>query len=110
LISVFYFIFGRNLIVLIAGSEFIDAYIPMLILLIGFLSYFLTFWTRHFLFLTDLISKHTNGRLINLFVFVSTSPFLITNYKFNGIAISITLGTVIQKIYEFSIYYKNKNS
>ena len=110
LISVFYFIFGRNLIVLIAGSEFIDAYIPMLILLIGFLSYFLTFWTRHFLFLTDLISKHTNGRLINLFVFLSTSPLLITNYKFNGIAISITLGTVIQKIYEFSIYYKNKNS
>ena len=75
---IFYYFFGELFIELIAGKEFLDAYIPMLILLVGFLSYFLTFWTRHFLFLNNLIFKHTIGRIINLLAFLFTSPYLIT--------------------------------
>ena len=62
----FYFIFGQSLIDLIVGNDFADSFNPMLILLVGYVSYFLTFWTRHYLFLNDLIIKHTYGRLINL--------------------------------------------
>ena len=106
----FYYIFGEFLIEFIAGLEFAESYTPMIILVVGYLSYFLTFWTRHYLFLNNLIFKHTIGRLINLFVFLLTSPFLILNYGFNGIACSIAISTVVQKIYEFSIFYKKRNS
>ena len=108
IISSYYF-FGIKLIEFIAGSGFADSYTPMLILLIGYLSYYLTFWTRHFLLLNGLILKHTNGRIFNLCVFLITSPFLISNYGFNGIAASISLSILIQKIYELSVYFKNKN-
>ena len=37
------------------------------------------------------------------------APFLITNYGFNGIAFSISLSVLLQKIYELSVYLKNKN-
>ena len=104
-----YYFFGIKLIEFIAGSGFADSYTPMLILLIGYLSYYLTFWTRHFLLLNGLILKHTNGRIFNLCVFLITSPFLISNYGFNGIAASISLSILIQKIYELSVYFKNKN-
>ena len=43
-----YYFFGKNLIEIIAGSGFMNSYTPMLILLVGYLSYYLTFWTRHF--------------------------------------------------------------
>ena len=101
---------GHTFIELIAGKEFSDSYIPMLILLVGFLSYFLTFWTRHFLFLNNLIFKHTIGRIINLVVFLITSPYLITNFGFNGIAFAISIAIIFQKIYEFSVYFQNRNS
>tara|TARA_Y100000768_G_C23935537_1_gene662354 strand:+ start:5 stop:1261 length:1257 start_codon:yes stop_codon:yes gene_type:complete len=104
-----YYFFGIELIEFIAGSSFVDSYTPMLILLIGYLSYYLTFWTRHFLLLNGLILKHTNGRILNLCVFLITSPFLISNYGFNGIASSFSLSILIQKIYELSVYFKNKN-
>ena len=106
----FYYLFGSNLIEIIAGDEFADAFLPMMILLFGFMSYYLTFWTRHFLFMNDLIHKHTIGRVINLIIFLSTAPFFISNFGFNGIAISISLSTVFQKIYEFSVYLKYKNN
>ena len=106
----FYYLFGSNLIEIIAGDEFADAFIPMMILLFGFMSYYLTFWTRHFLFMNDLIHKHTIGRVINLIIFLSTAPFFISNFGFNGIAISISLSTVFQKLYEFSVYLKYKNN
>ena len=106
----FYYLFGSNLIEIIAGDEFADAFIPMMILLFGFMSYYLTFWTRHFLFMNDLIHKHTIGRVINLIIFLSTAPFFISNFGFNGIAISISLSTAFQKIYEFSVYLKYKNN
>ena len=106
----FYYLFGSNLIEIIAGDEFADAFLPMMILLFGFMSYYLTFWTRHFLFMNDLIHKHTIGRVINLIIFLSTSPFFISNFGFNGIAISISLSTACQKLYELSVYLKFKNN
>ena len=106
----FYYLFGSNLIEIIAGDEFADAFLPMMILLFGFMSYYLTFWTRHFLFMNDLIHKHTIGRFINLISFLSTAPFFISNFGFNGIAISISLSTAFQKLYEFSVYLKYKNN
>ena len=106
----FYYLFGSNLIEIIAGDEFADAFLPMMILLFGFMSYYLTFWTRHFLFMNDLIHKHTIGRVINLIIFLSTAPFFISNFGFNGIAISISLSTTFQKLYEFSVYLKYKNN
>ena len=106
----FYYLFGSNLIEIIAGDEFADAFLPMMILLFGFMSYYLTFWTRHFLFMNDLIHKHTIGRVINLIIFLSTAPCFITNFGFNGIAISISLSTAFQKLYEFSVYLKYKNN
>ena len=106
----FYYLFGSNLIEIIAGDEFADAFLPMMILLFGFMFYYLTFWTRHFLFMNDLIHKHTIGRVINLIIFLSTAPFFISNFGFNGIAISISLSTAFQKLYEFSVYLKYKNN
>ena len=106
----FYYLFGSNLIEIIAGDEFADAFLPMMILVFGFMSYYLTFWTRHFLFMNDLIHKHTIGRVINLIIFLSTAPFFISNFGFNGIAISISLSTAFQKLYEFSVYLKYKNN
>ena len=106
----FYYLFGSNLIEIIAGDEFADAFLPMMILLFGFMSYYLTFWTRHFLFMNDLIHKHTIGRVINLIIFLSTAPFFISNFGFNGIAISISLSTAFQKLYEFSVYLEYKNN
>jgi len=105
-----YYLFGSNLIEIIAGDEFADAFLPMMILLFGFMSYYLTFWTRHFLFMNDLIHKHTIGRVFNLIIFLSTAPFFISNFGFNGIAISISLSTAFQKLYEFSVYLKYKNN
>ena len=108
LVSGYYF-FGQELIEIIAGNGFADSYTPMMILLVGYISYYITFWTRHFLLLNDLILKHTKGRIVNLTIFISTSPFLISNYGFNGIAIAISLSIVFQKIYELSVFFKNKN-
>ena len=100
----------RLLIDLIVGENFSESFYPMLILLIGYVSYFLTFWTRHYLFLNNLISKHTIGRFINLFVFIIGTAILTTPFSYNGIALAVTLGTTIQKVYELSIYLKHKKS
>ena len=104
-----YFFFGKKLIEIIAGNEFENSYIPMLILLVGYMSYYLTFWTRHFLLLNNLILKHTMGRIVNLIIFMITSPFLISNYGYNGIALAISLSILIQKSYELYVYFTNKN-
>ncbi len=104
-----YFFFGKKLIEIIAGNGFENSYIPMLILLVGYMSYYLTFWTRHFLLLNNLILKHTMGRIVNLIIFMITSPFLISNYGYNGIALAISLSILIQKSYELFVYFTNKN-
>ena len=93
----------------VAGEEFQESIIPMVILLFGYILILLTFWTRHYLLLNDLILKHTIGRIINLAVFIISSSILITQYSFNGIALSISLGIISQKIYEVFVYVKNKN-
>ena len=103
-----YLLFGDKLISFVAGEEFQESIIPMIILLFGYIAYFLTFWTRHYLLLNDLILKHTTGRIINLVVFIISSSVLITQYSFNGIALSISFGIISQKIYEVFVYVKNK--
>ena len=103
-----YLLFGDQLISFVAGEEFQESIIPMIILLFGYIAYFITFWTRHYLLLNDLILKHTTGRIINLIVFIISSSVLIAQYSFNGIALSISLGIISQKIYEVFIYVKNK--
>jgi len=103
-----YLLFGDQLISFIAGEEFQESIMPMIILLFGYIAYFITFWTRHYLLLNDLILKHTTGRIINLAVFIISSSVLITQYSFNGIALSISLGIISQKIYEVFVYVKNK--
>ena len=103
-----YLLFGDQLISFVAGVEFQESIMPMIILLFGYIAYFITFWTRHYLLLNDLILKHTTGRIINLAVFSISSSVLITQYSFNGIALSISLGIVSQKIYEVFVYVKNK--
>ena len=103
-----YLFFGNQLIRLIAGSEYQDSFLPLIILLVGYLTYLLTFWTRHYLLLNELILKHTVGRVYNLLTFLILSPLLIRTYSFNGIAFSITAGMIVQKIYEVMIYIKNK--
>ena len=102
-----YLLFGDQLISFVAGEEFQESIMPMIILLFGYITYFITFWTRHYLLLNDLILKHTTGRIINLVVFIILSSVLITQYSFNGIALSISLGIISQKIYEVFIYVKN---
>ena len=104
-----YYLFGQKLIEIIAGNGFENSYIPMLILLIGYMSYYLTFWTRHFLLLNNLILKHTMGRILNLIIFLITSPFLISNYGYNGIALAISLSILFQKSFELFVYFTNKN-
>ena len=103
-----YLLFGDQLISFVAGEEFQESIIPMIILLFGYIAYFITFWTRHYLLLNDLILKHTTGRIINLIVFIISSSVLIAQYSFNGIALSISLGIISQKIYEVFVYVKNK--
>ena len=103
-----YLLFGDQLIRFVAGEEFKESIIPMFILLFGYIAYFITFWTRHYLLLNDLILKHTTGRIINLTVFIISSSILIAEYSFNGIASSISLGIISQKIYEVFVYVKNK--
>ena len=103
-----YLLFGDQLISFVAGEEFQESIMPMVILLFGYITYFITFWTRHYLFLNELILKHTTGRVINLTIFIISSSILITEYSFNGIASSISLGIISQKIYEVFVYVKNK--
>ena len=108
LLVTIYLLFGDQLIRFVAGEEFQESIIPMFILLFGYIAYFITFWTRHYLLLNDLFLKHTTGRIINLTVFIISSSVLIAEYSFNGIASSISLGIISQKIYEVLVYVKNK--
>ena len=108
LLITIYLLFGDQLISFVAGEEFQESIMPMVILLFGYIAFFVTFWTRHYLLLNDLILKHTIGRIINLVVFIISSSILITQFSFNGIALSISLGIISQKIYEVFVYVKSK--
>jgi O-antigen/teichoic acid export membrane protein len=106
---ILYISLGEELIRIIAGIDYINSYQPLLILLIGYLSYLLTFWTRHYLFLNNLILQHTIGRSIYLVIFVVLSSLLIDKFSYSGVALSITIGMICQKIYELFIYFQTNN-
>jgi len=109
-IILIYIIYGEDMLILIAGIDYISSYTPLLILLMGYIFYLLTFWSRHYLFINDLITQHTIGRLLYLIIFVSLSFLLIESLTFNGVAIAISAGIIIQKLYEIYVYFKNKTS
>jgi O-antigen/teichoic acid export membrane protein len=103
-----YVYFGENMINLISGSSFLDAYEPMLILVIGYIIYLNTFWIRQLLLFSNLIQYHAVSRLISLFVFVLASFFFVDQFAAVGIAIALSLSMIVQKFYEF--YAFNKHS
>ena len=103
-----YVYFGENLINLISGSSFLDAYEPMLVLTIGYIIYLNTFWIRQLLLFSNLIQYHAASRLISLFVFILASFFFVDQFDAVGIAIATSLSMVAQKFYEF--YAFNKHS
>ena len=97
LLTTVYMLFGDQLISFVAGEEFQESFMPMIILLwIYFIFYnildktlFVVKWFN---------SKHTTGRIINLAVFIISSSVLIAQYSFNGIALSITLGIISKNL------------
>ena len=101
-----YVYFGENLINLISGSSFLDAYEPMLVLTIGYIIYLNTFWIRQLLLFSNLIQYHAVSRLISLVVFILASLFFVDQFDAVGIAIALSLSMVVQKIYEFYSFNK----
>ncbi len=101
-----YLVFGKNLILLLGNENFINSYEPMLILLIGFLTYFLTFWIRQYLLFNDLIEFHAYGRIIYSITFIVLALVLSNSFSATGIATSLTIAMVSQKLFELIVYRK----
>ena len=101
-----YLVFGRNLILLLGNENFINSYEPMLILLIGFITYFLTFWIRQYLLFNDLIEFHAYGRIIYSITFIVLALVLSNSFSAIGIAGSLTIAMVSQKFFELIVYRK----
>ena len=99
-----YFIFGRNLILFIGNEEFINSFEPMMVLLIGFTTYLLSFWIRQYLLFSDLIQFHAYGRIIYSFVFLVLAVLLSDSFSSLGIAIALSSAMVLQKLFEYTIY------
>ena len=78
----------------------------MLILLIGFLTYFLTFWIRQYLLFNDLIEFHAYGRIIYSITFIVLALVLSNSFSATGIATSLTIAMVSQKLFELIVYRK----
>ena len=110
ILTVLYVNLGESLILLIGTEEFLESYIPMLILLIGFIFYLYTFWIRQYLLFNDLISYHAFGRMIYSVVFLVSSVPLSQIYSSRGIAIALSLAMIVQKLYEYTIYKKKLKS
>ena len=106
---VFYFYFGNELINLISGPSFENAYQPLLILLIGYIVYLNTFWVRQLLLFNNLIHYHANSRIVLLIVFLISAFFLSPAYGANGLALALSLGMISQKVYEFYFYKRLSN-
>ena len=109
-LAILYVNLGESLILLIGTEEFLESYIPMLILLIGFTIYLYTFWIRQYLLFNDLISYHAYGRLIYSVVFLLLAIPLADIYSASGIAISLSAAMILQKSYEYLIYKKKLKS
>ena len=99
-----YFIFGRNLILFIGNEEFINSFEPMMVLLIGFTTYLLSFWIRQYLLFADLIEFHAFGRIIYSFVFLVLAVLLSDSFSSLGVAIALSSAMVLQKLFEYTIY------
>tara|TARA_B100000579_G_scaffold60866_1_gene44378 strand:- start:1885 stop:3186 length:1302 start_codon:yes stop_codon:yes gene_type:complete len=99
-----YFIFGKNLIVFIGNEEFLNSFMPMMVLLIGFITYLLSFWIRQYLLFSDLIQFHAYGRIIYSLVFLVLAILLSDSLSSLGIAIALSSAMVLQKIFEYTIY------
>ena len=99
-----YFIFGRNLILFIGNEEFINSFEPMMVLLIGFTTYLLSFWIRQYLLFADLIQFHAYGRIIYSFVFLVLAVLLSDSFSSLGVAIALSSAMVLQKLFEYTIY------
>ncbi len=101
--------FGNELINLISGPSFENAYQPLLILLIGYIVYLNTFWIRQLLLFKNLIHYHANSRIVLLIVFLISAFFLSPTYGANGLALALSLGMISQKVYEFYSYKRLSN-
>ncbi len=101
-----YFIFGKNLILFLGNEDFIDSFEPMMILLIGFVVYLLTFWIRQYLLFSNLIQFHAYGRIIYTLTFLVLVIIFTSSYSALGIAFSLSTAMTVQKIFEFTIYRK----
>ena len=99
-----YFIFGRNLILFIGNEEFINSFEPMMVLLIGFTTYLISFWIRQYLLFADLIQFHAYGRIVYSFVFLVLAVLLSDSFSSLGIAIALSSAMVLQKLFEYTIY------
>ena len=105
----FYIYFGNELINLISGPSFDNAYQPLLILLIGYIVYLNTFWIRQLLLFKNLIHYHANSRIVLLIAFLISAFFLSPAYGANGLALALSLGMISQKVYEFYSYKRLSN-
>ena len=99
-----YFIFGRNLILFIGNEEFLNSFEPMMVLLIGFTTYLLSFWIRQYLLFADLIQFHAYGRIVYSFVFLVLAVLLSDSFSSLGVAIALSSAMVLQKLFEYTIY------
>ena len=99
-----YFIFGRNLILFIGNEEFINSFEPMMVLLIGFTTYLLSFWIRQYLLFADLIQFHAYGRIVYSFVFLVLAVLLSDSFSSLGVAIALSSAMVLQKLFEYTVY------
>lgn len=103
-----YIFFGRKIIEIIAGTEFLNSYDDLLILLIGYMVYFNLFWTRQVLLFNSLIQYHALARIVNTLTFLTVSWSLVPSIGSNGLAIALSVGMVIQKIIEYIFVSKTK--
>ena len=101
-----YFIFGKNLIVFIGNEEFLNSFMPMMVLLIGFITYLLSFWIRQYLLFSDLIQFHAYGRIIYSLAFLALAFLLSDSISSIGIAFALSTAMILQKLFEFYIYRK----
>lgn len=100
ILFIIYFFLGEFLISILGNNEFLEAYKPMLVMLVGYLFFLVTFWTRHFLFLKDSILSHTKARLMNAITFLILATFLINQFSLIGAAMAVSCGVVVQKVIE----------
>ena len=105
-VILFYIFLGEYVIKLIGTQEFENSYKPLLVLLVGYITYLLTFWVRQYLLFNNLIIFHTYGRVIYTFSFIGLSIITSPIYGYLGIAWSLTIAMIFQKLFEFIIYKK----